>query len=180
VPLLSQRAYARHRAELGLPGTTHRAVQKKLQRGCITANADGLIDSDAADAAWAANSDEGYRRNPGQEARARAPAVHRAAAPAADRAGDPVPGTLAEAALREKTYKAELARLEYEERSGKLLPADEVKLRWQGIVTLARTKVLGLPAKIQQRLQHLEPADVAIIEELVRETLEELADSATA
>ncbi len=45
MPLLTQRAYGRHRAELGLTGTTHRAVQKAIERGRISKNADGLIDS---------------------------------------------------------------------------------------------------------------------------------------
>jgi pyruvate/2-oxoglutarate dehydrogenase complex dihydrolipoamide acyltransferase (E2) component len=56
MPLLSLRAYAKHR------GVSLAAVQKAIHSGRITANADGLIDSDRADAEWAAKTRPGQRR----------------------------------------------------------------------------------------------------------------------
>ena len=48
---LSIRAYARHR------GVSHTAVRKAFAAGRIATAADGMIDRDAADRAWRANSD---------------------------------------------------------------------------------------------------------------------------
>ena len=50
MPLLSLRAYAKHR------GVSLAAVQKAIHSGRITPNSDGLIDSDRADAEWAAKT----------------------------------------------------------------------------------------------------------------------------
>lgn len=165
MPLMSQRAYARHRLELGLPGGTHKAVQKALDRGRISANADGQIDSDQADRLWVANTNESRRRD-GQQ---------RGPFPAAQ---DAAPGgvSYAQANAIEKAYKAKLARLEYEERVGKLVPVDEVREKWAQIVVLTRNRVLGLPSKIKARIPSVSRSDVLVIEALVREVLEEIAD----
>lgn len=48
---MGYRAYARHR------GVTLRAVQKAIEANRISVNANGKIDSDAADRAWEANTD---------------------------------------------------------------------------------------------------------------------------
>ncbi|GIU75803.1 MAG: hypothetical protein KatS3mg004_2890 [Bryobacteraceae bacterium] len=50
MPLLSLRAYAKHR------GVSLAAVQKAIHSGRITPTADGLIDSDRADAEWNAKT----------------------------------------------------------------------------------------------------------------------------
>lgn len=54
--LLSLRAYARHRKAQGLTGTTDGAVRKALATGRITAAADGRVDPEQADRAWAAST----------------------------------------------------------------------------------------------------------------------------
>jgi hypothetical protein len=61
---MGQREYARYRKAKGLRGGTVRAVQKALASGRIVAGADGRIDADAADAAWAANTDVALQRGP--------------------------------------------------------------------------------------------------------------------
>jgi len=55
MPLLSLRAYAKHR------GVSLAAVQKAVHSGRITPTADGLIDSDRADAEWNAKTRPGQR-----------------------------------------------------------------------------------------------------------------------
>lgn len=194
MPLMSQRAYARHRAERGLPGTTHRAVQKAIQAGRIQVTDDGLIDSELADRQWAANSSEGHRRNllqeetakakakPGAKAKAKAattaPANRAPPAPAPDLPEVPEaePGmSLAEASALEKVWKAKLAELEFEEKSGRLVSAEEVQAKWVELVTISKTKLLALPAKCKARIPRLTGAEVGIIDELIREALEELA-----
>lgn len=54
---LSMRAYARSRAERGLPGGTLRAVQKAAERGRVVKFANGLVDPVASDAAWESEMD---------------------------------------------------------------------------------------------------------------------------
>jgi len=178
--LLSIRGYARHRAERGLPGQSQTAVQKALASGRIQI-AGGLIDSEAADQQWEARSSAGHRRYsptaalPGEaplrEAQAPAPEPRRVAEA-------PLPGgiSLAQAYAIEKAYKARLARIEYEERSGKLVPAADVRLAWARLIGEARNKILGLPVAIKARVPSLTLAEVAVIDELVRETLEGLAE----
>lgn len=51
---MSGRGYAAHRRARGLTGGTHEAVRKAIATGRIIADADGRIDPDRADAAWAA------------------------------------------------------------------------------------------------------------------------------
>ena len=92
-----------------------------------------------------------------------------------DRTGGPF-FTYAEEAAREKHWRANLSQLEYETKSELLIPADEVR----GVVidrfTEVRTKLLGLPVRIKQRLPSLTAADVRVIDALVREALEAIVD----
>lgn len=215
--LMSQRAYARHRAERGLPGGTLRAVQKAIAAGRIQLTPDGLIDPDAADAAWEANSSSIHRRHKtaaaaGDPTRSRAteadggnaaiaprskaqPRTKAAASPTPVEPSSPslstvpalptpdeipsaTPGMpLAEAQALEKVWKAKLAELKYQERSGQLVRAEEVAARWAEIITLSKTKLLAIPAAAKNRIPHLTAADVGVLDELIREALEELADT---
>lgn len=74
-----------------------------------------------------------------------------------------------------ENYKARILKMEYEERAGVLIDAAQVKEAWFKIVTEAKTKILGLPAKAKTNLPHLTAGDVAILDRLCREALEELA-----
>lgn len=56
MPMMGTRAYARHRAERGLPGQTASAVSKAAIDGRIVRGPDGLIDSEAADESWRLNT----------------------------------------------------------------------------------------------------------------------------
>ena len=73
-------------------------------------------------------------------------------------------------------YMAELARLEFEQKDGKLIDAEEAKSAWFKIITETKTKFLALPTKARANLPHLTLGDVSVIERLVRESLEELAN----
>lgn len=169
MPLMSIRGYARHRADLGLPGGTHRAVQKAIQAGRCPIEPNGQIDSEKADAAWAENTNA-VKRAP-TEAEAATPAFE----PPQGSPGSRGP-SLAQAQAVEKTYRARLARLEWEERTGSLVPVADVKLEWAKIIAEARTKLLGIPAKAKSRIPDLTLADVATLDDLIRETLEALAE----
>ncbi len=174
MPLLGLRGYARHRAELGLSGTTHRAVQKAISGGRIFADADGKIDSDAADRAWADNSSEGHRRGAEYLDRVSAAPVDSPPPVATARVAPPAGPTLAQASAFEKGWKGKLAKLQYEEREGKLVRVEEVRERWAKIVLVARNKFLGLPNKAKDKIPELSATGVRVLEDLVREYLEDL------
>ena len=70
---------------------------------------------------------------------------------------------------------ARLAEIDVAEREKELVKSDEVKENWIQIVTLARTKVLGIPSKAKQRIPDLDTNAMTLLEEIVRETLEDLA-----
>lgn len=74
-----------------------------------------------------------------------------------------------------ESYKARLLKLEYEKKAGQLIDAARVKGEWYKLVTEAKTKILSLPSKAKANLPHLTPADVAMIDRLCREALEDLA-----
>lgn len=67
---LSIRAYAQHRAALGLPGTSHTAVRKAIAAGRITPEADGTIEPERADAQWAGQTDPAMQRGAAAQAQA--------------------------------------------------------------------------------------------------------------
>ena len=91
-------------------------------------------------------------------------------------AKDLPPSALSRSTTREREARAKLAELDYERRSGTLVRAADVERRWAARVVAARTKLLGLSSRVQQRLAHLTLADLAVIDVLVREALEELGN----
>jgi hypothetical protein len=72
-------------------------------------------------------------------------------------------------------YQAELARLDVEKRLGTLIDAAEAETRWSALIASCKTKLLAIPSKARSRLPKLDNSDVALLEKLVREALEELA-----
>lgn len=178
MPLLSIRAYARHRAAQGLPGGTHPAVLKAIRTGRIRRAEDGQIDAAAADLAWAANSGEqGKPIQPPPPAPAPSPDPPEDGAPPDESASAHTGMTLAEASAIEKVWKAKLAELEYRRQLGELVIAKDVADRLANVFTLCRTKLLGVPTRVRQALPSLAAADVAAIEGFIREALEELANT---
>ena len=80
-----------------------------------------------------------------------------------------------ESKARTEHLKAELLELDRQAKEKVLVPAAEVELRWVEIVTIARTKLLGLPSKAKQRIPDLDKGAMNLLDEIVRETLEDLA-----
>lgn len=89
-------------------------------------------------------------------------------------AGAKVP-SIAESKAITEAYKARMAKLEYEEKAGKLVNADQVKARFIGMVTAAKTKLMGIPSKAKARIPTLTVTDIEALEDLIAEALEELA-----
>ncbi len=82
-----------------------------------------------------------------------------------------------ESRARTEHLKAELLELDRKQKEQLLVPAAEVKSSWAQIISLARTKVLGIPSKAKQRIPDLDTSAMTCLEDIVRESLEDLASS---
>ena len=183
---LSIRAYAQHR------GVSHTAVAKAIKAGRISVEPDGKIDPARADAEWERNTLPSQSLNTG--AAKPAPKVATppvstpvSTAPVANRELQPPLETRAAApdyqtsrAIRE-AYAARLAKLEFEERTGKLLNADEVKVKYFNLARLLRDRIQQIPRKLAPQIVAAVVAqpDQRVVEDLlleaIREALEELS-----
>ncbi len=85
-----------------------------------------------------------------------------------------------EARTRREAAKAAAAEMELARLRGELVRASEVETGWASLVMAARGKLLGIPTRLRQRRPHLAPADVAEVDGLIREALEELSEGKSA
>jgi hypothetical protein len=158
MPLLSLRAYARHR------GVSLAAVQKALRSGRISTTAEGMIDSDQADGEWDAKT------RPGQRQPDRG-------APAAT-SGDPGSGLdyFRARAVREN-YLARLAKIEFEEKTAKLVSRDEVQVAAFTKARTVRDNLLNIPDRLAATLAAETDADKVhqMLTTEIRKALDELA-----
>jgi hypothetical protein len=175
---VSVRAYARHR------GASHQAVLRAIARGRLAAaltTIDGvtkIADVALADQEWAATTDLSKAPDAVKVRAATARPAAQAETDGLDLADIPVDGDatiLAKASAREKHWRAELAELNYKQRSGELVNAAEMTATMADAFSTVRTKLLGVPSKAKQQLPHLTLADLATLDGIVREALEGLA-----
>ena len=158
---VSIREYARMR------GVSHTAVANAVKGGRISAEPDGSIDPEKANVQWEQNS-----------------------RPRVDNGGDAVdvgpaksgaPDYKVSRAIRE-AYAARLAKLEFEEKSGKLVNLDEVKIATFNMARQARDRLLQIPRKVAPAViaewtANADPRGVEeIIEAAVRDALEGLPE----
>lgn len=177
---MSLRAYARHR------GVALSAVQKAIASGRIHPEPDGSIDPIKADAQWDRHTRTAQPTTPKVTTVRPPPVAQHASQPAAP---PPMPQPSDEArgvdyhkarAVRE-TYSARLAKLEFEERTGKLLNADEVKVKYFNLARLLRDRIQQIPRKVAPQIVAAVVAqpDQRVVEDLlmeaIREALEELS-----
>jgi phage terminase Nu1 subunit (DNA packaging protein) len=157
---MSVRAFAR------LIGVSHTSVQNAIREGRLvrsvtrtsTTGTPVITDPDLARQEWA-GAGAGVAAGSGT-------------APA----GDPgQPKTLTAARLQKAIEQVRALRLANDQRAGKLAPVEEMERRFTTRVVAARTKILGVPSRAKQRLPHLTTTDLAVIDELLREALEDLA-----
>lgn len=81
----------------------------------------------------------------------------------------------AQARAARELYEAKLAKLKYDQQIGKVIDADEAKVAWYKHITAAKTKIMGIPAACKSRYSDLPLHVVALIEQVCREALEDLA-----
>jgi phage terminase Nu1 subunit (DNA packaging protein) len=161
--LLSMRQYAK------LRGVSAESVSKAVKSGRISTTPDKSgkqrIDPVVADREWARRSDP-------SKMRATAPVVM----PPEDLPDEEQSLDYFKEKAKSEHYKAKLSKLEFEEKSGKLVEAEKVQNQWVSVASIVRTKVLGIPSKARQRIPEITPDQYAMLEVIVRETLEDLAD----
>ena len=80
-----------------------------------------------------------------------------------------------ESRARSEYEKANLLELERKQKERMLLPADQVERVWATTVATVKTKLLAVPTRLRQRIPHLSLEEVAIADELIRESLQDLA-----
>lgn len=181
-------------------GVSDTAVHKAIKAGRVsvagkTDSGRPLMDWVDTERRWLANSDASKRSHVGSRGSVRreqdAPRVNLPTSDRMDEAPD-VGGELpamdgqrqgggrgpgyAQARAAREVFQAKLAKLEYEERTGKLIDADQAKVAWFKHITAAKTRILGIPAACKSRYADLPLAAVAIIDQVCREALEDLAN----
>ena len=78
--------------------------------------------------------------------------------------------TYAQAKLADMLFRARLRKLEYETKSGKLIPTDEVKVVWFKQARQIRDKLLAVPTKLAPQLAAL--TEVRAVRELLDAEIE--------
>ncbi len=81
----------------------------------------------------------------------------------------------AAAARREET-QADLAQLDLAQRRGELVSVADIRAEVEARYARVRTRVLGVPSGVAQRLPHVTDEIVTVLEDEIREALEELAN----
>lgn len=160
---LSLRAYAAHRKSQGLSGGTLSAVQAAARAGRLSASLtkDGKIRSAAAaDEEWAqtTHADRVPLRGPVANGHAAAP------------------NPLQEHRARREAAEAAMAEIELAEKQRSLVPAADVEAHLVNVFANCRTKLLGLPARARAQDPSLSSEQIGMIDGLLHECLEDLAD----
>ncbi|WP_130472993.1 hypothetical protein [Candidatus Magnetaquicoccus inordinatus] len=180
---ISIRSYARQR------DITEGAVRKAVKSGRIPVEADGTIDPAKANVAWERNTSPAQQRKPDSVPAKPAPVPAPANPPPirqpSQRPAEPESGPVAAGmpnyqmsrAVRE-TYNAKLTRLDYEERTGKLLNAEDVAKEAFALARRVRDRLLNIPSRMASVLAS--ETDSKTIESMLsqelRIALEELAE----
>lgn len=165
-------------------GVTKEAVYAAVKTGRLTTKTgvDGriLVNSETMRDEWARNTQKRVGigpkpPGPGAERPVLRPLSERQAP--RDRLGRTEEGIpeYDESRARTEHLKAELLELERKQKEGLLVKAEEIEAKWIEIVTLARTKILGIPTKAKQRIPDLDTDAITVLDDIVRETLEDLA-----
>jgi phage terminase Nu1 subunit (DNA packaging protein) len=119
--------YARHRK------VSKSTVSDALKQERIKAGSDGMIDFEKADRDWANNTNV---------------RPHTADQDGAGETGEPQ--SYAKSRAAREQWAAKQAKLDYELKSGKLVPVVEVSAKWSEICGAIRNAVEGIPSKLAQ------------------------------
>lgn len=108
------------------------------------------------------------------EGRRAAVAARRAEAAAAVTDAGVPPQAVSEA--RSAHLKAEMLEIDLAERRGEVISVEQARADVEDRFATVRTRILGVPSRVAQRLPALAAEVVPVIDDLLREALTELAD----
>lgn len=141
-------------------------------------------DPDLADREWEANTDPVKRANaaggvnvPPRYAPPAPPVEELEADAPVKQFDDEGAETIGSATQRLKAAQADLAELKFRTEAGGLVPAHDVEMRLVTVFTACKTRLLAIPSRARQALPHLVAADLGVLESLIREALEDLAEA---
>lgn len=177
---ISLRAYAKRR------GVSAESVSKAIAAGRLkdsvvrVGGAPKIADPDLADREWEANTRQrvDHRAGPGGATLpVGEPSAVATGSEADELANYYVSRARREAAMaRKEAALADMAEIDVLERKGELVPVAEARARVIDKFTIVKTRILSVPSRVAQRLPHMTPADVQVMDDFLREALEELAD----
>lgn len=196
-------AYAKHRG--CSKNAVSKAIKRGRLKMSVALDGSGqpkIADPDLADREWTQNTDQSRTNSSSTapSAAAAPPATTPVTAPATaqqqrlrddtqaerhtKKPGDPQQPldpedrwTVTDATAEERKWKALRAEVQYKQELGELVPAKDVESAQAALFTIIRTKLLAVPGKARSNAPHLTLTDVALIDRLIRETLEELAEA---
>jgi len=157
---LSLRAYAKLRRVS--PEAVSKAISSGRLRESVSrvGGAPKIADAALADREWEANT----QQRVDQPAAPRDTPEYLAHRTAREAAG-----------ARREAAQAELAELELAERKGLLVNAEQARADVHAAFSLVKTRLLGVPIAVGQRIPELADQVVPIVDELIREALTELS-----
>lgn len=176
---LSLRAYGRHRAELGLSGTSHNAVRKAIDSGRLVDSVHespkgDRIDPGVADHEWEENTTGTKVRAPAGGRPPESLFESQDLPPAEESARSKKGKTLQDATTLQAVYRARLLRLDFEVRDGRLVDRESVKSEAFRLHRLLRENLLKIPTRVAARVAPLD--DVREIRELVEAEIVEVLE----
>lgn len=161
-------------------GVSTRAVSKAIQTGRLVASVardergtPSIADPALADQEWATNTR--VSAPPRAEPAAPIASARAVLAPAAVPDFNLARAVRAAASARRETAQAELAELELAERRGQLVDAEQARGDVIAAFALVKTRLLAVPSRAAQRLPDLAAQVEPVVDELIREALEELS-----
>ena len=161
---ITRAAYARHR------GCSKAYITKLVNKGIITLDQNNKLNAEEADAQVAQNSDPNYY----SEGANAEPDTGAAAADDGEKKGV----TFNTAKTMETVYKARLAKLDYELKSGQVVPLEDVNAMQFTAARVARDILMNLPDRLAPAIVCV--TDVDKIHKLltieIESALEELAN----
>ena len=83
-----------------------------------------------------------------------------------------------ESQARKAYEQANLLELERKQKERLLVARKDVELTWATVITMSKTKILGVPSRVKQRIPHLSLEEIDILSSIIREALQEIADQA--
>lgn len=146
MPIVSFSEYARQRG-ISAAAVTKAVKEGRLLKAIIVGSKNKRsIDTEVADAEWAGSTDN----TTGAPAHAN-PRGHSVPAGVTFDAGGDTP-TFMESKAKRESFLAELARLEYEQKSGTLVQVDDVKRESFRVARIVRDSMLNIPDRVAAEL----------------------------